>query len=45
MDRLTDKNYKDYNRVSRYSVFPYYYDEKSNKYLYGITSQLEKDIP
>ena len=26
MDVLSKKQYKDYQRVSRYSVFPYYYN-------------------
>lgn len=37
------KQYKDYNRVSRYSVFPYYYDSIDDKFIYGITSYLKND--
>ena len=37
---LQDKNYKRYDKVSRYSVFPYYYNRVDNKYIYGITAQL-----
>lgn len=40
---LTEKAYKDYNYVSRYSVFPYYYNRLDEKYIYGLTSQLKKD--
>lgn len=38
---LAEKQYKDYNRVSRYSVFPYYYNRVDEKYIYGLTSQLK----
>lgn len=37
---LTEKSYKTYDRVSRYSVFPYYFNRVDNKYVYGITSNL-----
>lgn len=40
---LTQKSYKEYNYISRYSVFPYYYNRLDEKYVYGITSQLRKD--
>ena len=40
---LTQKTYKEYNYVSRYSVFPYYYNRLDEKYIYGITAQLKKD--
>lgn len=40
---LTTKQYKQYDRVSRYSVFPYYYNRLDKKYIYGITAQLKKD--
>lgn len=40
---LINKQYKDYDRVSRYSVFPYYYNRIDQKYIYGITSQLSTD--
>ena len=43
---LTEKRYKDYQRISRYSPFPYYYNSKDNKYVYGITAQLQtNDTP
>lgn len=41
---LYGKEYRDYERVSRYSSFPFYYVEEDNKYNYGITSHLKKDI-
>lgn len=43
-DVLKDKNYKQYENISRYSSFPYYYHTKDNKYIYGITSQIDKNI-
>lgn len=42
-DILTQKAYKDYTYISRYSVFPYYYNRIDQKYIYGLTSQLKKD--
>lgn len=43
MEALSKKQYKSYDRVSRYSVFPYYYNRLDDKYVYGITSWLKKD--
>lgn len=43
MEALTKKEYKTYDRVSRYSVFPYYYNHFDQKYIYGITAQLKKE--
>ena len=43
MDILTKKEYKQYDRVSRYSVFPYYYNHIDSKYIYGITAHLKTD--
>ena len=46
MSKLTEKSYKRYDRVSRYSPFPYYYHSVDNKYFYGVTAHLEnKDTP
>ena len=39
---LINKRYKDYDRISRYSVFPIYYNRIDNKYVYGLTSKLRK---
>lgn len=41
MDVLTNKTYKDYGRISRYSSFPYYYHTIDNKYIYGTTAYLK----
>ena len=43
MKILTDKQYKQYDRVSRYSVFPYYYNNMDKKYIYGITAHLDNE--
>lgn len=43
-DFLKDKNYKKYQNISRYTSFPYYYHKEDNKYIYGVTSQISKDI-
>ena len=39
---LENKFYKQYDKVSRYSIFPYYYHRIDDKYIYGITAQLYK---
>lgn len=41
MDVLTNKSYKDYKKLSRYSAFPYYYHTLDNKYIYGRTAYLK----
>lgn len=43
MDILKDKQYKDYDYLSRYGVFPFYYNTVDNKYIYGVTSHLEEN--
>ncbi len=45
MDRLIDKTYKTYTRISRYSSFPYYYDTVNNRYVYGTLSHLDPTTP
>ena len=39
-----EKNYRSYDYVSRYESFPYYYDKKSNRYYYGLTSFLDDTV-
>ena len=41
---LQDKTYIDYNYICRYAGFPYWYHADDKKCIYGITSQLSKDI-
>lgn len=40
MKILTDKQYKSYNKVSRYQIFPIYYNNIDEKYIYGLTANL-----
>ena len=44
MGKLKDKQYKTYNYLSRYASFPFYYNIKDNKYIYGTTSQLDTTV-
>ena len=44
MRKISGPMYKGYERVSRYSVFPYYYNRLDEKYVYGLSSHLSKDI-
>lgn len=44
MSKIENKAYKDYNRISRYSVFPYYYNRLDDKYMYGLTSHLKTEV-
>ena len=43
-DVLKNKSYKQYENISRYTSFPYYYHSEDNKYIYGITSHIDKNI-
>lgn len=43
-DVLKDKQTRDYEYISRYASFPFYYNTLDNKYIYGITSQLNDNI-
>lgn len=44
MDCLKNKSTKTYSYVSRYSKFYYYYNSLDDKYIYGITDNLNKNI-
>ena len=44
MDRTTNESKKVYDYISRYTKFPYYYQELDQKYFYGITDHLNKNI-
>lgn len=44
MDELTNKQTRTYDYISRYASFPFYYNEKDRKYIYGLTSQLSRDV-
>lgn len=41
MDVLTEKTYREYSKLSRYSPFPYYYHTLDDKYIYGTTAYLK----
>lgn len=43
MDILQDKQYKEYDYLSRYTTFPYYYNKVDDKYMYGIVGHLKED--
>lgn len=42
MLKVTEKQYRDYDRLSRYSSFPVYYNVDDNRYFYGLTAQLQQ---
>lgn len=44
MDILKDKQTRQYDYISRYAGFPFYYNTKDNKYIYGLTSQLSTSV-
>lgn len=44
-DVLVDKQYRQYDKLSRYSTFPFYYNKVDGKYIYGTTSQLNSEVP
>ena len=44
MDVLKDKNYKKYSEICRYTNVPYYYHTEDDKYIYGIGSNVFKNI-
>ena len=41
-DVLKDKQFRDYNKLSRYSGVPYYYNTSDNKYIYGTGKNLRE---
>lgn len=44
MDVLKNRSTKNYSYISRYSKFPYYYNTLDEKYIYGVTQNLNKNI-
>ena len=44
MEKLTDKGYRSYDHISRYSPFPYYFHTEDNRYVYGTTAQLNDSM-
>lgn len=45
MDTLKNKSFAHYDYMSRYETVPYYYDTLADKEVYGIGSNIDKDIP
>ena len=43
MDVLTNKQYKEYNKLSRYSQFPIWYNKLDDKWVTGIPTHLTTD--
>lgn len=43
MDVLKNKQFRKYDYISRYATFPLYYNTNDEKYIYGITSQLNSE--
>jgi hypothetical protein len=42
---LTNKQYRDYQKVSRYASVPYYYNTNDRRFFYGSSPRLKSDIP
>ena len=42
MDSLKNKTRRDYDYLSRYAAFPFYYNVEDNKYIYGLSKQLKQ---
>ena len=45
MDVLTKKSYKQYETMSRYSPFPYYYHTIDGRFTYGMDAHLKDTTP
>ena len=43
MDILTNKQYKSYDRLSRYSTIPVYYNKHTKNNVYGTSKHLNTD--
>ena len=41
---LKDKSYKDYSYISRYTNVPYYFNSIDQKFMYGTTYPMSKDV-
>ena len=41
---LTNKQFRDYQKVSRYSSVPYYYNTVDKRFFYGSSANLKTDI-
>lgn len=45
MGVLKNKAYKQYETMSRYSPFPYYFHTEDGRFTYGMTAHLKDDTP
>lgn len=44
MEALINKSYKTYNILNRYESVPYYFNTLDQKYIYGLTSHINKNL-
>ena len=45
MDKLKDKKYESFDYTCRYTGVPYYYNVADGKEIFGLTSNMIKDLP
>lgn len=45
MDKLKDKKYESFDYTCRYTGVPYYYNAEDGKEIFGLTSNMIKDLP
>lgn len=45
MDKLKNKKYNQYDYTCRYTGVPYYYNIEDKKEIYGLSSNMIKDLP
>ena len=45
MAKLINKSYRQYDKISRYATFPYYYNVDADKYVYGTLAYLDTNVP
>ena len=45
MDDLTKKRYAQFDYTSRYTGIPYYYNKRDEREIYGLSKNMNKDIP
>ena len=45
MATLVDQNYKNYDKLSRYSYLPYFYNKNTNKYNFVTGAWLDNTTP
>ena len=45
MDDLAKKRYAQFDYTSRYTGIPYYYNKRDEREIYGLSKNMNKDIP